>query len=86
MWAIVISDPVQQADLVASFQAERSGEYAEICSRVPAFLGEIEYERKRGRTTYAEVEESEADLDRLRTWLARVQARDHFEARRRSRR
>lgn len=30
--------------------------------------------------TYAEVEESEADLDRFRTWLAKVADRDYFEA------
>lgn len=35
---------------------------------------------ERGRATYAEVEESEADLDRLRKWLGRVRARDYFGA------
>jgi len=79
-WAIEFSDPTHERELVASFQTERSDEYHEICSRTPAFLDEIAQERARGRTTYAEVEESEADLDRLRTWLARVQARDYFDA------
>lgn len=80
VWAINFADPAQEGELVATFQAERSDEYGEVCSRVPAFLTEIDQERARGRTTYAEVEESEADLDRLRTWLGRVQARDYFEA------
>lgn len=80
VWAIEITDARQQAGLVASFQSERSDEYAEVSSRVPAFLAEIDYERGRGRTTYAEVEESEADLDRLRVWLGRIQARDYFAA------
>lgn len=79
-WAIELTDPAQERELIARFQAERSDEYNEVCSRVPAFLAEIDQERARGRTTYAEVEESEADLDRLRTWLARVQARDYFAA------
>lgn len=80
VWTIELSDAAQEAELVATFQAERSDEYSEVCSRTPAFLAEIDQERARGRTTYAEVEESEADLDRLRTWLGRVQARDYFDA------
>jgi len=79
-WTIELTDPAQQRELIDGFQAERSDEYHEVCDRVPAFLAEIEQERALGRTTYAEVEESEADLDRLRTWLARVQARDYFSA------
>jgi hypothetical protein len=47
---------------------------------VPAFLDEIAYERGRGRATYAEVEESEADLERLQKWFTRVRARDYFDA------
>lgn len=33
-----------------------------------------------GRTTYAEVEECEADLERYRSWLAKIAARDYFGA------
>lgn len=79
-WTIELTDPVQERELIDAFQAERSDEYSEVCSRVPAFLAEIDQERALGRTTYAEVEESEADLDRFRTWLSRVQARDYFAA------
>lgn len=79
-WSIELTDPAQERELIERFQAERADEYNEVCSRVPAFLAEIEQERARGRTTYAEVEESEADLDRLRTWLSRVEARDYFAA------
>jgi hypothetical protein len=77
---IAITDPEAQRAVVAQFSAERSEEYREIVSRVPAFLEEIAYERRRGRATYAEVEESEADLERLRKWLSRVRARDYFDA------
>ncbi len=79
-WAIELSDAGQEHELIALFQAERADEFHEVCSRVPAFLEEIDHERSLGRTTYAEVEESEADLDRLRTWLVRVQTRDYFGA------
>ena len=80
----VLSIAITQADeeqaVVAQVSAERTDEYNEIVSRVPAFLEEITYERRRGRATYAELEESDADLERLRKWLARVQARDYFDA------
>ena len=77
---IAITDTEEEATVVGRFCAERSDEYQEIVSRVPAFFEEIAYERRRGRATYAEVEESEADLERLQKWLARVRARDYFDA------
>ena len=77
---IAITDPAEERTLIGQFQAERTDEYAEIVSRVPAFLEEIAYERRRKRATYTEVEESQADLERLQKWLARVEARDYFDA------
>jgi hypothetical protein len=77
---IAITDPVEEQAVIAQFSAERSDEYQEIVSRVPAFLEEIAMERARGRATYAEVEESEADLERLEKWLARIKGRDYFAA------
>jgi len=38
------------------------------------------YEQSRGNATYAEVEESEADLERFRGWLAKITKRDYFRA------
>jgi Protein ChrB, N-terminal len=78
--SIALTDAAEERAVLAQFSAERSDEYEEIVSRVPPFLEEIAYERTRGRATYAEVEESEADLERLRKWLARVRARDYFDA------
>lgn len=77
---IAILEPHQQHELIEQFQAERSDEYNEIIQRTPSFLDEIAAETTRGRATYAEVEESEADLDRFRNWLKKVQARDYFNA------
>jgi hypothetical protein len=77
---IAITDAEEEAAVKRQFCAERSDEYQEIVSRVPAFLEEIAFERLRGRATYAEVEESEADLERLQKCLARVRARDYFDA------
>ena len=81
MLSIAITDPAEEESIISQFRAERTDEYQEVCSRTPEFLTEIETERARGRATYTEVEESEADLERLKKWLGRVQARDYFEAR-----
>jgi hypothetical protein len=75
-----LTEPAEERAMVAEFQDARQDEYREFCSRVPAFVEEIEMERRRGRATYAEVEESEADLERLRRWLAKIRARDYFDA------
>jgi hypothetical protein len=77
---IAITEPAAKQALIVRFRAERSDEYQEIVSRVPAFLEEIAHERRRARASYAEVEESQADLERLQKWLTRVQARDYFDA------
>jgi hypothetical protein len=75
-----IADDAERAQLVAELNAARDQEYAEVLDRLPEFLAELDKERARGRTTYAEVEECEADLERYRSWLAKIAARDYFAA------
>jgi uncharacterized membrane protein YkvA (DUF1232 family) len=55
-----------------------------VLDRVPAFLEEPRSERDRERATYEEVEQSEADLERVRAWLANIDRRDYFGAPRRA--
>jgi len=74
------ADPVQEQSVVEEFNAARDAEYAEVLERIPALREELAQERARGRATYAEVEESEADLERFRSWLAKIAARDYFAA------
>ena len=74
------SDPTEEHSIVDEFNAARDAEYAEILERIPALHQELAQERARGRATYAEVEESEADLERFRGWLAKIAARDYFDA------
>jgi hypothetical protein len=78
--SIALIDERDERTVIEQFRAERADEYGEVCARTPAFLQEIQSERERGRATYMEVEESEADLDRLRTWLERIRSRDYFGA------
>jgi hypothetical protein len=77
---VTFPDPAEQQQVIGEFNGARDAEYAEILERLPAFREELALERARGRVTYAEVEESEADLERFRSWLAKIGARDYFTA------
>jgi hypothetical protein len=81
---ISFDDVAEEAQLVSELQAARDDEYGEVLERVPAFLEELRSERDRDRATYEEVEESEADLERFRAWLGKIDARDYFGAPRRA--
>jgi hypothetical protein len=77
---IQFTDEAEQQRLIAEFNQARDSEYREVLERLPSFLQELDMERQRGRMTYAEVEESEADLERFRAWVAKIAKRDHFHA------
>jgi hypothetical protein len=77
---MTFADPAEEQAVVDELNAARDAEYAEVLERLPALRQELVEETARGRLTYAEVEESEADLDRFRTWLAKIAARDYFTA------
>jgi hypothetical protein len=81
---IRFDDATEEAQLVSELQAARDDEYGEVLERVPTFLDELRSERDRDRATYEEVEESEADLERFRAWLAKIDRRDYFGAPRRA--
>ncbi len=69
-----------QALLVDRFNSARDAEYAEVVERAQALLAELEREGGRGKLTFAEVEENEADLAKLQRWLETLGARDLFGA------
>lgn len=75
---VTLPAPGEEAAVVAGFQAARAVEYQEVLGRLPEFTSELAAERAKGRLTYAEVEESEADLARYQRWLAKIDGRDYF--------
>jgi Protein ChrB, N-terminal len=75
---IGFTDEGQEAGIVAAFQRERSEEYGEVVERTKAFHAELAL--RRGRATYAELEESDADLARHERRLKSIQTRDYFGA------
>ncbi len=64
--------------IIQRFQADRAREYEEFTERCTALLEEIGKETRAEKYTFAEMEESEQDLDKLARWLAKIQARDFF--------
>ncbi|MFF8029501.1 Chromate resistance protein ChrB [Streptomyces sp. NPDC007896] len=77
---IEVADGAERAELAQELGAAVETEYAEVLERLPSFFAELEMEAARGRAVFAEVEESEADLERFRSWVAKIEARDYFSA------
>ncbi len=69
-----------EPEIRSAFQAARDDEYAEIVDRCEDFLAQVQKEYDADHFTYAELEENEVDLVKLRNWLARVRDRDAFGA------
>lgn len=72
-----------ESDIVAAYNAARDEEYVEVIARCGDFLTEIDTETARKHFTYAELEENDEDLTKLRGWLAKITARDVLGAARR---
>lgn len=80
--AFTLTAPVSPAEvneaIVARFRADRAREYDEFTENCAALRDEIGKESGAGKYTFAEMEESEQDLQKLVRWLTKIQARDFF--------
>jgi hypothetical protein len=73
--------PEDEAALVGGFRDLVAKQYDEIVEECETkFVKEIEFERFRENYTFAEAEEIEQDLEKIRRWFAQVSRRDWFEA------
>jgi hypothetical protein len=73
-----------EADLVRAFNEARDEEYDEVLVRCTDFLAEIERETREEHFTYAELEENDEDLVKLKGWLAKINVRDQLGATKRA--
>jgi len=73
-------DDAWQERIVARFNAARDEEYDEVVDETERFREEIARERRKGKFTFAELEDEESSLERLRKYLAQVRARDSLGA------
>ena len=68
------------AKIVSRFNAARDEEYEEVVDETERFREEIARERRKGKFTFAELEDEESNLERLRRYLGQVVTRDAFSA------
>ncbi|MFI1096116.1 Chromate resistance protein ChrB [Streptomyces sp. NPDC020917] len=74
-------DEDARVQFVEGFRVQSAKEYAEIVEECETkFFKEIEFERFRGNFTFEEAEEIRQDLEKLRRWLDKVEARDWMAA------
>lgn len=69
-----------EQDVRAAFQAARDDEYEEIVDKCQDFLAQLDKEYRAEHFTFAELEENEEDLLKLRNWFAKITDRDAFGA------
>jgi Protein ChrB, N-terminal len=69
-----------EQEIRAQFQHARDNEYDEIVDKCADFIAGIDKEYRESHFSYAELEENEVDLVKLRTWLQRIRERDVFGA------
>lgn len=73
-----------EVEVVATYNVARDEEYEEIIDRCRGFRAEIDKEAAAEKFTYAELEENDEDLTKLRRWFDKVRARDSLGAGRRT--
>lgn len=77
------AEPLGEIDatkLTQAWNEARRAEYTELSAECGKFLTEIEHEFAIEKFTLAELEEEEAELDKLRRWHERIAARDIHQA------
>lgn len=64
--------------VISYFNKAREIEYEEILDKCEDYFAEIEKEINRKNFTFAEAEENEEELDKLKSWFEKVKLRDIF--------
>jgi hypothetical protein len=69
-------DADDEARLISAWNEARGEEYGELVSECGKLVAEIDKEFRTHKFTLAELDEEEAELDKLTRWHERIQARD----------
>lgn len=75
-----IEDAEQNKMLIERFRKQADEEYHELFGRYQDFHNELEHERNKSNFTFAELDENEVELAKLRSWLPKIRERDFFDA------
>jgi len=70
----------QEQKVLEALTASRDEEYVEVIEQCEAFFKEIEFEIGRENFIFAEVEENEEELEKLKRWCQKVERRDTVKA------
>jgi hypothetical protein len=76
----VALDRVQEEKVFARFKADRDEDYTEFLDKCADFEREIAKEVDAKHFTFAELEENDQDLKKLRNWLEKIQKLDFHNA------
>jgi hypothetical protein len=69
-------DPADETRLRSAWNQARAEEYGELVSECEKLVAEIDKEFAKQKFTLAELDEEEAELDKLGRWHDRIRARD----------
>jgi hypothetical protein len=78
---VLRGEPLAQADaerLASAWEEARRAEYGELKAEGEKLVAEIDREFAKEKFTLAELEEEEAELEKLERWHERIRARDVF--------
>jgi hypothetical protein len=73
-------DKNQEERIHKAFIDSRNEEYHEVIEKCEDFFKEIKFEIERKNFIFAEVEENEEELEKLKQWLKKVEKRDFMKA------
>lgn len=76
----VSPDPEWERETLTRFNRARDEEYSEFVENVERLEDEIARESRKGKYTFAELEDIESDWEKLGRWRDRIVARDFFGA------
>lgn len=74
----VALDRAQEEKVVARFKADRDDAYRELIDKCNDFEGEIAKETAATHFTYAELEENDVDLKKLKGWFEKIRKLDFY--------
>ncbi len=69
-----------QKNIIERFNSARNEEYRELLEQCEEFFKEIDKETARENFSFAEIEENEEELNKLKQWFAKIETRDTFGA------
>lgn len=78
--ALSFDDQEDEQRLREEFCALRDQEYGEIIEKCELLIEELDHETKAEKFTFAEIEENEAELQKISRWMQKVVSRDFFSA------